>query len=90
MLERSKNYVGNAELELLYNYDEFNPSKFGKDKFIRKSRFISRQFNSIQPTFANIKTSIDMLEDETSFVNLGQYEEEKYMQIKMKANEASS
>ena len=49
-----------------------------------------RQFNSNIPKFSRMKTSIDTLEDETSFVNLGQYEDESYMQIKMKANEASS
>ena len=87
MLDRSKKYVHNAELELMYNYDEFNPAVYGKDKFKRKSKLTFRRFNSILPTFAVIKTSIDTLEDETSFVNFGQYKESNYMQIQMQPNE---
>ena len=87
MLDRSKKYVNNAQLEIMYNYDEFNPAVYGKDKFQRKSKLTSRQFNSITPTFAYIKTSIDTLEDETSFVNFGQYKESNYMQIQMGSNE---
>ena len=71
MLDRSKKYVNNAMLDIMYNYDEFNPSVYGKDKFHKKSKLVSRQFNSVSPTFADIKISIDALEDETSFVNLG-------------------
>ena len=87
MLDRSKKYVDNAEIELFYNYDEFNTAVYGKDKFKRKSKLTSRQFNSISPTFAYAKTSIDTLEDETSFVNLGQYKQDSYMQIQMQPNE---
>ena len=71
MLDRSKKYVNNAQLEIMYNYDEFNPAVYGKDKFQRKSKLTKRRFNSISPTFALIKTSIDALEDESHFVNLG-------------------
>ena len=73
MLERSKKYVNNARMEVLVNYDEFRPSKYGKDTFKRRSRLMTRQFNSVAPTFAYIKTSIDELEDETSLVNFGQF-----------------
>ena len=40
----------------------------------------------MHPSYAFMKTSIDILEDETSFFNIGQYKEEKYMQIKMEEN----
>ena len=55
-----------------------------------KSKLISRQFNSISPTFAQIKTNIDELEDEVAFFNLGQYTLKKYMTLLMTPNEVSS
>ena len=33
MLERSKNYVKTAKIELLVNHDEFQPNKYGADAF---------------------------------------------------------
>ena len=42
MLERSKNYVQNAELALMMNYDEFVPSKYGEEKFKKRSKLLLR------------------------------------------------
>ena len=53
MLERSKAYVGNAQVEMLINYDRLKPSKYGKNKFEKRSKIITRQFNTVQPTFAS-------------------------------------
>jgi hypothetical protein len=41
----------------------------------------SRQFSSKAPTFAYYDIKLDYLEDETSLLNIGQYQEEQYMQI---------
>jgi len=48
---------------------------------------MQRQFNSVNPTFANIKTSIDSLEDEVSFLNVGHFTTKNYMQLSMGPNE---
>jgi hypothetical protein len=46
MLESSKNYVQNAQIEVMVNYDEFHPNNYGKDKFLKKSKLMSRMFSS--------------------------------------------
>ena len=74
MLDRSKKYVNNAKIELLVNYDEFRPSNYGNDTIKRRSKLMRRQFNSDKPSYAEIPISIDELEDETSFINFGQYQ----------------
>jgi len=53
--------------------------RYGKDKIQKRAKLLSRQFNSKEPTFAYVDTSIDILEDETSFLNIGQFKEQKYM-----------
>ena len=73
MLERSKRYVGNARFFVMMNYEQFDTSKYGEDTVQKKSKIISRQFSTKHPTFAMMETSLDYIEDETSFLNLGQY-----------------
>ena len=90
MLEKSKAYVNNAIIRIYVNYDQFQPNKYGKHTVEKKSKIINRQFNSKTPTFAYVKTSIDLLEDEASNINIGQYTETKYMQLYLGPNEASS
>ena len=75
MLERSKRYVNNARMDILMNIEQFIPHKYGKNTFQKKSKLLTRQFNTHEPTFAIMETSIDSLEDETSFFNIGQFYE---------------
>ena len=61
------------------NYDQLIPTKFGENTIKKVSKIQSRQFNSIQPTFTNARISIDQIEDESAFLNVGQYKETNYL-----------
>ena len=54
MLERSKRYVNNARMDVLYNIEQFIPTEYGKNTIIKKSKLHSRQFNTNEPTFAMV------------------------------------
>lgn len=71
--------MNNAQIKVLYNYDLFDPSKYGEEFINKRSKFQSRQFRSDNPSFATMKTSIHATEDEANFVNLGQLKEKNYM-----------
>jgi len=55
------------------NYEYLIPSEYGNNVIKKVSKIQKRQFNSVQPTFANAKISIDQFEDESHFLNVGQY-----------------
>ena len=89
-LERSKKYVGLAELDILYNQEEFQPQSYG-DKSVKKvSKFMFRQFSSNSPSFAYMPVSINTIEDETFLFNVGQQKVHEYMSLKMKSTQLSS
>ena len=79
MLKRSKSYVHNAQIKLMVNYDQLIATEYGENTLKQVSKNFLRQFNSILPTFAIGKISIDQFEDESAFLNLGQFKEKKYM-----------
>ena len=56
----------------------------------RHSKIITRQFSASTPSFATIPVNIDVVEDETAFVNLGQQNVYHYMQLHMNPNELTS
>ena len=74
----------------MMNYDKLNPSKYGRGLIQKVSKIKKRQFNSVNPTFAMGKISIDLIEDETSIINAGQYLERKYMHYQIQENSLSS
>ena len=46
MLEKSKNYVKTANINYMFNYDEFAPEISGKKSIKKKSKIDNQQFTT--------------------------------------------
>jgi len=89
-LNESKAYVGEAQLILMQNYEEFHPNLYHDEAIEKHSKIMKRQFDSAKPTFSMNIVRVNELDDETSYINYGQEVSRKYMNFNMKPNEWSS
>jgi hypothetical protein len=51
---------------------------------------LKRQFSSVTPTFAKVMVTVNEVEDETDYFQMGQNYEQEYMVINMEENQGSS
>ena len=55
----------------MFNNEVFDPKKFYADTIKRHSMIVSRQFSSSAPSFALLPISVDYVEDEVDYINVG-------------------
>ena len=89
-LNDTKTYVGEAQLILLSNYEEFDPKGFKDDSIKKHSKIMKRQFSMSKPAFSRNMVRVNELDDETSYINYGQEVSRQFINFNMKPNEISS
>ena len=56
----------------MYNFEDFIVGDYGDKSIIPLSNFVRKQFSAKIPSYVYLPASINTVEDETSYVNVGQ------------------
>ena len=78
-------WLGALNIKFYYNRARFDTNTFGKrDDFIINESYIENiQFDNTLPSFINGKFSLFSVEDETDWVQFGQFYEYEYSDLDM-------
>ena len=55
----------------MFNNEVFNPKRFYHETIKKYAKIVSRQFSSSVPSFALLPISLDYVEDEADYINVG-------------------
>ena len=59
-------------MRVLYNYERFDPKKYGNEKIVKESGMNIMQFNPRSPSYIFLRFMMQELEDETDLIQFGQ------------------
>lgn len=69
------NYIGSgtgtAWVTFMLNYEDFRADRFGKETIKPQSKLIAYHTNLNQASYSTLPISLNKIEDETAFLNLG-------------------
>jgi hypothetical protein len=68
---RSRKYLTNPDLVLVFNKEYIDISMFGKESIVRQSEAVNIQFDSTKAQWAKGHYNMDLLEDETNLFGIG-------------------
>ena len=75
---------------MLHNQNKLLPFSYNEHAIQKYSVLLKRQFSSVTPTFAKVMVTVNEVEDETDYFQMGQNYEQEYMVINMEENQGSS
>ena len=70
-LEKQLEYLGNMQITVLYNDEEFNQAEYGSGAIHQSSKFFIKQLRSGMPTVYNLFLASNELEDDSDFISFG-------------------
>ena len=70
-LDQIKEYLGNIQLTVFYNDEEFDQSKYGLGAIHRSSKMFIKQLDPNVPTVYNLFLQQNELEDDSDYFSIG-------------------